>query len=159
MPTVSKDDRTLKTWAKRFKAYDAGEPIPKGLIGSLKRIAGKQSAPAAIVQKVNYELVWNTAFEWKITQDQTLQGLGWLQRREIQKLMAPEDKAILEGFSHFTFKGFDLRLRNRWVVALPVYRVHSKSGAWFDYISTPWQSRSFQGEDCLTFHVLSRGKA
>ena len=155
-----------KTWSKRFEAYDMGMPITKGLIGSLRRIVedvNTDNVPqrSAAIMKTHYELTWNKGFGWQITPEQSEQGLNWLKRREVLKLLEEKDKAIVENFSHFTFVGFDMidtssafRLR---LSVRPVYRVHSKTGAWFDYASAPWQSGAYGVGAHPSFKLMSRG--
>ena len=154
---------SLKTWTQRFADYDAGAAISKSLINALASVVRGQRPgfdPELVKlarKRTDYENVWGKTPGWAITPEQTTQGLEWLNRRPIKKHLEPGDLAILEAFDHFVFKGYEIVDRTTHsafprLTTRPVYRVISKSGAWFDYASSPWQD----GGDPFT--VLSRGK-
>ena len=109
----------------------------------------------------DHRLVWNKGFQWNITGEQSIQGQEWLKRREVLKLMNETDRATFEDFDHFTFVGFHIKdISTPYFKRLnvrPVYRVHAKSGKWFDYASAPWQSGAYDNGGHPSFKLLSRG--
>ena len=160
-----------KTWTKRLEDYRKGAQITKSLINRAKGLI----ASKWITLKDGNEALWNMlvatldyekntgattrkgAVRFNITPEQTAQGLEWLRRPRLLKHLSPQDQQILADFSHFLFVGIDMENATRHgsypqYRCRPVYRVISKTGAWFDYASSPWQSGQ------ASFDILARGR-
>lgn len=84
----------------------------------------------------------------KIEAVQAEKGLTWLKDkwktpRGVERKNNPfgrREEYVLENFSHFSLVDFYDAGRNGWAFYLPVYRVHAKDGASFDYYAGSWQS-------------------
>jgi hypothetical protein len=160
----------MKTWVKRLEDYRKGGQISKSLINRAKGLIaskwitvkdGNLDLWKMLKGTLDYEL--NTgattrkgAVRFNITPDQTAQGLEWLKRDRMKRLLGDQDFSILVNFSHFLFVGIEVVDATRHDAypqfrCRPVYRVISKSGSWFDYASSPWQSGQ------ASFDVLARG--
>jgi hypothetical protein len=171
MPTLTKPkpSSAFKTWSKRIPAFDGGAEVTKTIIGALKRIITLSrrdlAADTELHKLVDYRFNHENslpargakAVRWKLTGEQTTQGLMWLRRPRLLKTLDPQDLIVLDDFSHFLFVGFEIEDHTRHagfpqIIAKPVYRVVGKDGRWFDYSSSPWRS----GRESFT--VLARGK-
>lgn len=167
--TKPKTSSAFKTWSKRIPAFDGGAAITKTIIGALKRIItlsrrdlqDDKDLHKLVDYRFNHEnsvaARGAKAVRWKITGEQTTQGLNWLRRPRMMKFLETQDLAVLHNFSHFLFVGFEIENRTQHpsfprIDAKPVYRVIGKDGRWFDYSSSPWQSGQ------ASFTVLARGK-
>ena len=159
----------MKTWVKRLENYRKGEQISKALINRAKGLIaskwitlkdGNEALWKMLAATLDYEK--NTgattrkgAVRFNITPEQTAQGLDWLRRDRMKKHLEQRDQEILADFSHFLFVGIDMENVTRHgsypqYRCRPVYRVISKTGAWFDYASSPWQSGQ------ASFDILAR---
>lgn len=75
---------------------------------------------------------------WNITPEQTEQGLKWLQLKKVQKELNEKQKLITDNFLRFCFLTVEVYTRPHGIhICLPVYRIHSTFGAWFDYVAYP----------------------
>lgn len=137
-------DNLTRTWRKRIAAYDAGQPIPKAHVYALRGALARSNAsykPVSDDMKAELEKLFNRGFAWQITPEQTEQGLAWLKQKKVQKEMIESQRAIVDDFSHFLFVDlFEVSRGHSFSDYLPVYRVCSATGPWFDYISRPWVS-------------------
>lgn len=118
-------------WTKRIAEYQAGKPIPKSMViaaASQVRRDGPHAQVIADAMTPPHEIAW------AITPEQSAQGLKWCMGRQIFRQFTAHEQRILGTFSHFTFSGLDVVPRFAgFKDARPIYRVHSTTGAWFDY--------------------------
>ena len=156
---------SIKTWNKRISTYYDGVPIPKSLINALTAVFRDTRGrfPKEVHERLATVARYPMLPAWSITPEQTTQGLEWLRLSKIWRTLSRGDKAIVEDFHRFTFQGVFTEDQTRHpsfprVSARPVYRVHAKSGAWFDYASAPWQSGAYGVGGHPSFKVMSRGK-
>lgn len=156
-----KNSKAFTRWAKRIKAYQAGEPIPKSMINAIKsalrrvetysgrrivanRYLSNDEWDALVLAFIPGEAaVPDPGLGWAITPEQTAQGLAWLNKLpKKHQLFEPEQ------FSHFTFDG--LRMLEHGSSAYhhmkfqPVYRIHLRDGRSIAYAAFPWQSGNRQ---------------
>ena len=123
-----------RTWTKRVKAYQAGAPIEKSKIGAICRImrGGDKSIPDDIYPVL--ELITEGQVAWRITPEQTEQGLNWLKRPVVRKALTPTQQSIINDFSHYLFAGtFEIQTAHGRVESTPIYRVCAHGPACFDY--------------------------
>lgn len=86
--------------------------------------------------------------ERKITREQSRYGIEYLLKRYFKKNGEPRkgspfgsrENVILKSFSKFRFVGFYEMSSNGgyWTTSIPVYRVYSKDGSYFDYAPIHW---------------------
>lgn len=127
----------LKTWEKRVAQYEAGTPITESLIIALRSALrrGQHDLRMFLCGGVIVNCV-----KWNITKEQSGKGISWLLRRDVQKNLTEECRAIVDSFSHFTFEGVAVERHLYRESFFPIYRVHSTDGKSFAYSSAPWQS-------------------
>lgn len=134
-------DNLTRTWRKRIAAYDAGQPIPKSRVYAFRKLTSKPLGELHAELFGELCKLHARGFAWRITPEQTEQGLAWLKQKKVQKCMTESQRAIVDDFSHFLFVDlFEVPRSHGFSDYLPVYRVCSASGPYFDYISRPWVS-------------------
>lgn len=138
MATKDTTPKPIKVWTKRLADYKSGaDVLSKSMINALRHIVNDRWTRTPEKSQVAEWVLKNFGYgsvSLNLTQDQCLQGLAWIQRRDVLKLMNPRCRGIVENFKAFTFQGL-------WE-GRAVYRVHAKDGDWFDYTAAPWQSGS-----------------
>ena len=148
--TAIKTSQAYKTWQGRLAAFQIGTPIPESLVTRIRHIfSNKEQGLADLLRKAEVLHPGKGipgGISWRVTGDQTKKGLAWLQRGEIMKLMTKaQQNIVLNDFECFCFMGvmavYTHPLTGHTDFA-PVYRVCGDSGAWFEYISSPWQGTS-----------------
>lgn len=142
------ESRAYKTWKNRMQAYAKGEPIPKAIINAACGIVRRSNRRSTLTEWERGELVWNMdassgdVLGWRITDQQSEQGLRWL-RSTAWRHLGAQHRAMVEAFDHWTFDGLCI-MPGRFgrEDARPVYRLHAKDGQSFAYYAYPWREVS-----------------
>ena len=154
MVTKTTHSPSFKTWTKRLEDFKAGLPVKESLFSAMcSNIRGRARVAPDTRQLLAKKLAYGTLGKktFTITPEQTVKGLSWLKRSAIYKHLDPAEKRVVDDFSHFSFPGILVQDRNYGMTdARPVYRVHAKSGHWFDYVANPWQSSLWGGKEPFT---------
>ena len=134
-----------RTWRRRIAAYDGGQQIPKSHVYALRKLLQRMEVaaygPLPAELKSELDKLFARGFAWQITQEQTEQGLKWLDLPKVRKCMTEPQRAIVDDFDYFLFVDlFEIPFGHGISNYMPVYRVCSASGPWFNYISRPWVS-------------------
>ena len=160
---MPRGSQNIKTWQKRVEEYNNGAVIGESHIVALRSVlsqfAGFSNEHYADDVKVYLRAtVTHPMVSWAITEKQSLKGIAWLRRAEIQKLLNDHCASCVEQFSRFVFKGVKVLASSPYNSnhVLPVYRVIAKDGRWFDYASSPWQINAYDGSS-IRFMVLMEG--
>ena len=155
MPTKTKPSTSFKTWTQRLEDFKAGLPVRESLFSAMcstirRSKIGAEDTQALLEKKLAYGALGKKTF--RITPEQSEKGIAWLRRRAIYKHLDPHEQKCVDDFSHFTFPGILVRERGAYGMtdARPVYRVHAKSGHWFDYVANPWQSSVWGDKEPFT---------
>lgn len=131
-------------WEKRIKQYESGAAIPASLVNMIKSAFNHPIMWESCRNKLLFEehaiYQYGSGPGWSITPEQTTKCLKWLAQPKIMELFDDEQRVIIADFDKFTFEGIYPDMIGLHYTGDIVYRVHSKSGDWFDYSFNLWMS-------------------
>jgi hypothetical protein len=150
-----KHSKPYKARLAQLEGATVGESFINGMRRALHTLDRKRnklstSITSSGMTKEELDALLDIVYEKhpRIEDAQAAKGIAWL----LTKWKTPNGKErkhnpygyreqqVLENFSHFTLVDFHDISRNYCAFYVPVYRVHSKDGATFDYYAAAWQS-------------------
>lgn len=156
---MTKPAKPSKFYTRHMEALKSGT-YPEGLIRGLKFAlnadgrrsqgysTGRSSAKVTSDElgKIMQEIYSKPP---RVEAKQSEKGLAWLRNKRNYKTLGEREKHIVDNFHAFQLvEMYDAGTRGG-VFMIPVYRVISTDGKYFDYIARSWQAGGGDGVDVI----------